>query len=171
MMRSPTARRTGALGAIGSGWPFTTVPLREPTSTTSQPPPGAASSTACNVETPGSSGGPDRSISGSTPRERLRRPIVICPPSSRNVRGGQYCGNVTDAMSGPSRRHTSANHARSAVATTDHGAGAACGLVESCPQTSQNRAPPSSASPQAGQCRAEGGVGFARVRGTPHSSQ
>src|SRR6478735_5871421 len=159
MMRSPTARRTGALGAIGSGWPFTTVPLREPTSTRSQPPPGAASSTACSEETPGSSGGPDRSISGSTPRERLRRPIVICPPSSRNVRGGQYCGNVTDALSGPWRRHTSANHARSAVATTDHGAGAGGGLVESCPQTSQNRAPPSSASPQAGQCRAEGGVG------------
>jgi hypothetical protein len=60
------------------------------------------------------------------------------------------------------------------VATTAQAAGAGGGFVESCPQTSQNRASPSSASRQTGQWRAtdgaDGGDG-GDVMGTPHSSQ
>jgi len=74
-------------------------------------------------------------------------------------------------MSGPSRRQTSANHARSADATTDHVAGAGGGWVESCPQTSQNRAFPSRVSWQAGHRRIVGGEDDGGPMATPHSSQ
>ena len=56
------------------------VPLADPGSTTDQVPSGALISTACSRDTPGSAGGPARSISGSMPLCALRRPTRTSVP-------------------------------------------------------------------------------------------
>jgi len=76
-------------------------PWRETRSTSTEPPSGRATSNACCADTPGSTGGPDRSVSGSIPRDRRRRPIVSRVPDSTKRRCGQYCGNSRVAASGP----------------------------------------------------------------------
>src|SRR5579859_5687114 len=97
--------------------PFTWVPFDEPGSSTDQPPPGCETRTACRCETPGSAGGPVRSISGSSPRETLRRPIRASLPDSPNRRSGQYAGNSSALASGPPAATTRSKYARSAVTT------------------------------------------------------
>src|SRR5918999_6356319 len=176
---SPSASGTGVFGGIGPGRSPTTVPLVDSRSTTSQPPSSRLTSSACNADTPGSTGGADRSISGEMPRERLWRPIAICGPSSTNRRSVLNAGNRRLPASGPLRRQTSSNQARSARTTAVHkapgdrravgdpvvsggtavsgltGATAASGggpRALSYPQTSQNR--PSRTDPQRAQCSA-----------------
>src|SRR5882757_9312516 len=161
---SSTPTGTGAFG-VSTPLP-TVVPLVESRSTICQPPSGWASSMACSADTPGSSGGPLRSMSGSMPRERLRRPMVSRSPSRANRRSGQNGGNDTSAVSGPSRRRTSSNQSRSARTTADQpvragrafeagpthptlaaaASAAAIGSALSCPHASQNL--PSRAAPQ-----------------------
>jgi len=85
-IRSPSWRgnRTPAVISL----PLTTVPFSDPGSRIVQLPSGSANSTACSREMPGSVGGPVRSISGSRPRDTLRRPMRISGPASRNRRSG-----------------------------------------------------------------------------------
>src|SRR5690606_27911396 len=99
--RSPSVTGTGRFTSMGSVPPFSVVPLVEPGSTRCQPPSGCARRTACRWETPGSSGGALRSISGRIARDVLRRPIRIWSPISGTRRSGQYGGNVRRAASGP----------------------------------------------------------------------
>src|SRR5487761_566436 len=90
LIRSPSC--SGICWLVGMSVPLSWVPLAEPGSRTAQPS-GAAIRTACSRLTPGSVGGPVRSISGSRPREGLRRPMRISVPVSWNRRSGQYAGN------------------------------------------------------------------------------
>jgi amino acid efflux transporter len=98
-MTSPGLSGTGRPG--GTSRPLTRVPFSEPGSMTAIRPPSAATRTACRRSTPGSVGGPVRSISGSMPGETLRRPMRISRPLSRNRRRGQYTGNRSVAASSP----------------------------------------------------------------------
>jgi amino acid efflux transporter len=98
-MMSPGLSGTGRPGGISR--PLSRVPFSEPGSITAIRPPSAATRTACRRDTPGSVGGPVRSISGSMPRETLRRPMRTSRPLSRNRRRGQYTGNRSEAASSP----------------------------------------------------------------------
>ena len=64
-------------------------------------PSGADVSLACRRETPGSAGGPVRSISG-LPWEVLRRPIQASVPVSGKRRTGTCSGKLIDAASAES---------------------------------------------------------------------
>ncbi len=97
---SPSPSGTGSFARIGSDPSLTYVPLAESRSTTDQPPAGCGTRSACAWDTAGSSGGPDRSICGSMPRDRLRRPIRIWSPSSAKRRSGQKAGKLIGSASG-----------------------------------------------------------------------
>src|SRR5215471_20313482 len=86
-IRSPSC--SGTRTPPGISPPLTIVPFAEPGSSTTQLPSDSAIRTACRWETPGSAGGPVRSISGSSPRDALRRPMRISWPDKRNLRSGQ----------------------------------------------------------------------------------
>lgn len=67
--RSPSWSGIGTKGWMGSSPPLTVVPFVEFWSTTAQLPSGCWTRTACWCETPGSSGGTERSMSGVSPVE------------------------------------------------------------------------------------------------------
>jgi hypothetical protein len=98
-MTSPGPSGIGTPGGISR--PLTRVPFSEPGSMTAIRPPSPGTSTACRRDTPGSVGGPVRSISGSMPRDTLRRPMRVSRPLSRNRRRGQYTGNRSEDASSP----------------------------------------------------------------------
>src|SRR5262245_7753827 len=162
------------LGRNGFGSSFTSVPFAESRSTMDHEPSACASSNACRWDTPGSSGGPSRSMSGWMPRLRLDRPMLISLPANGKWRSGQYGGKLMPDASGPSTAMTESKYARSAVTVAVHvassgtrsagtggtsttGAADTAGAAtagfgggadnESCPHSSQNR--PASAAPHA----------------------
>src|SRR5690606_33292592 len=116
-MRSPSETGTGTFVAMGSGASLIFVPFADPGSISAQEPSGCATRIACRCETPGSSGGPLRSISGLSPRDRLRRPIRTWLPTSGNTRSGQYGGKTILAASGPPWAMTESKYCRSAETT------------------------------------------------------
>src|SRR3984885_5635664 len=115
--RSPSRSRTRRSVAISM--PFTSVPFSEPGSRMAQVPSGSGIRTACRRETPGSVGGPVRSISGENPRLGLTRPMRIWSPVSSNRRSDQYSGNRRGAAAGTREASTPSKCARSAVTTAD----------------------------------------------------
>ena len=121
--RSPSWSGTGTKGWMGSSPPLTVVPFVEFWSTTAQLPSGCWTSTACWCETPGSSGGTDRSMSGDSPVECRRRPIVIWLPVSGRCCSGEYAGRFRPAASGPERCIIAMKYSRSGpiVAVQDSG--------------------------------------------------
>ncbi len=121
------AQRHRTCGWIGSSPPLTVVPLVEFWSTTAQEPSGCWTRIACWCETPGSSGGPDRSMSGDSPVDWRRRPMPTCLPVSGIRRSGAYAGRVSPAASGPLRRIIAVKYSPSGATTTDQPAGAAPG--------------------------------------------
>src|SRR5690606_38255720 len=116
-IRSPSRTGTSTLNGIGSIDPFRQVRLVEPGSTSVQEPSGLASRTAWVWETPGSSGGSRRSISGGDGRPAPRRPIRTCGPTSGMRRSGAYGGKVSRSESGPPSATTLSKYSRSAVTT------------------------------------------------------
>ena len=77
------AGANGTAWPEGTSWPLTGCRSCVPRSTTDQLPSGPAMSSACRRETPGSVGGPVRSISGSMRRDTLRRPMRTSAPVQR----------------------------------------------------------------------------------------
>ena len=92
-MRSPSATGTALLVSMGSVLSLRNVPLADPGSMRVQPPSGLPTSTACMWDTPGSSGAPERSISGLIPREALRRPMTARSFVRVKTRSGYTAGN------------------------------------------------------------------------------
>ncbi len=111
--RSPSLSGTGTNGWIGSSAPLIVVPLVESWSTTDQEPSGCCTSSACWCDTPGSSGGRPRSMSGASPVDARRRPIVTCGPVSGSCCSAPYAGRLSDAASGPLRCIIAAKYSRS----------------------------------------------------------
>src|SRR5580692_112490 len=126
LIRSPSRSGIMSPGAISR--PLSSVPLAEPGSRTAHEPSGAESSSRCRRLIPGSTGGPDRSISGSTPRTALRRPIRICLPLSWNRRSVLKAGNVTAGPVRPLLSSMRSKYGRSDVTTTDQVVGVNFGM-------------------------------------------
>src|SRR5580698_716780 len=96
-MRSPGLR--GTEPREGTSRPLTVMPFSVPRSTIVQVPSGAGMSLACWRETPGSLGGPMRSISGLMPMEALRRPMRTSAPDRGMRRAGISPGKLIDWLS------------------------------------------------------------------------
>ena len=77
---------------------------------------------------PGSAGGSDRSISGSTPRTALRRPIRIRVPASAKRRSPRPAGKGRAGPAGGAFICIWSKYARSAVTTTDQVVGVNFGM-------------------------------------------
>src|SRR5579862_8251803 len=126
LIRSPSCSGIMSPGAISR--PLSSVPFAEPGSRRAQEPSEAESSSRCKRLIPGSTGGPDRSISGSTPRAALRRPIRICLPLSWNRRSALNAGNVTAGPVSPRLSSMRSKYCRSDVITTDQVVGVNFGM-------------------------------------------
>ena len=101
---SPGRRGTGL--PEGTSLPLTWMPLVEPRSMTDQVPSGAANSSACRRETPGSGGGPVRSISGWMREEPLRRPMRTGAGQRGSGARRRTTGKLIDAASASSAART-----------------------------------------------------------------
>src|SRR5262245_21736773 len=157
------------LGRNGFGSSFTSVPFAESRSTMDHEPSACASSNACRWDTPGSSGGPSRSMSGWMPRLRLDRPMLISLPANGKCRSGQYGGKLMPDASGPSTAITESKYVRSAVTVAVH-------VASSGTRSAGTGGTASSATGSGGAGEEDGGAatglgGGADSESCPHSSQ
>src|SRR5579859_400562 len=161
LIRSPSRSGIMSPGAISR--PLSSVPLAEPGSRAAHEPSGADNSSRCRRLIPGSTGGPDRSISGSTPRTALRRPIRICLPWSWKRRSVLNVGNTTAGPVRPRLRCIRSKYSRSDVITTDQvvgvyfGIGAVGGADGTEPVTEPSREAAGLGGAGAGACFGAGG--------------